>query len=74
MGAEGVDVRLVIPPADTAVPTATPSAPVPPPPPTSPIALPRTGVELLGALLIAVLLLAIGALLLKAGHVRRRPV
>lgn len=57
------------------VPVATPStttstqAPVTPVTANSP--LPRTGIELLALLLIATALLILGALLVKAGHVRR---
>lgn len=60
------------PPSPTS--TSTPS-PLPPPDLATVVPhLPRTGVELLAALLIAVLLLALGVLLVRAGRVTRRPV
>lgn len=80
--ADGVDVRLVVPesappPPPAAVPgappAATPGAPstAVPAGPAGPH-LPRTGTELLAVLLIAVVLLALGTLLVQASRARRR--
>lgn len=72
--ADGVDVRLVVPgSAAPPPPVATPGAPstAVPADPARPH-LPRTGTELLAVLLVAVVLLALGTLLVQAGRARRR--
>ena len=53
---------------------AAPGVPAAPPPTSFTARLPRTGAELLAVLLVAVVLLALGTLLVKAGRARRRPV
>jgi hypothetical protein len=73
-----VDVRLVVPARPDPAPTG-PAAPGQPAAPVlpvlgSPLPLPHTGVELLAALLVAAVLLALGTLLAQAGRARRRPV
>lgn len=66
---EGVDVRLVVP---TGPPPAThTSNPVPAPASPRASPLPRTGVDLLTLLLLAVVLLTLGALLVRRTPTRR---
>ncbi len=76
MRADGVDVRLVIPATAPQQPEAspTPGAPLTARPPVvDHSSLPRTGAPLLALLLVAVLLLALGVLAVRAGRARRHP-
>lgn len=64
----GVEVQLVVP---SGAPAPTPSTSVSTPPPSSPPALPRTGLELLALLALAVALLVLGTLLLRVRRAGR---
>jgi hypothetical protein len=68
MGSDGVEVHLVIPPA----PQPTPTVSSPPRPSATPDGLPTTGADVLAALLVAVLLIAFGALLVSRSFLPRR--
>ena len=67
MDSDGVEVQLVIPPA----PMSTPSVAAPPRPSRVPD-LPRTGSDVLAVVLLAVALIAVGALLVRNSLFPRR--
>ena len=75
MDSDGIGARLVGPDGapDPVTAPGVPGVPLPAGAPTARPGLPRTGTELLAVLLLAVSLLALGALLVKAGRNRRRP-
>lgn len=62
MGADGVDVRLVVPAT-----SPTPGVTTPAPPPVAG-GLPRTGADVTALLLLAALILAAGVLLIRSGR------
>ncbi len=64
MGTDGVDVRLVVPsPAASAIGPTTPVTAHPSSPPSWSSSLPRTGVDVLALVLLAVALVVAGVLL-----------
>lgn len=68
---EGVGVSLVVPgTVATPVPSATPGTAASPVPSPHPAALPRTGADLLPLVLLAVLLLLLGAALVAGASTR----